>query len=61
MSDEYEMGTNGLRESRFSVFACGQVATFGGSGALEMIVDRTEKPLGQKEPSLTSPSLYKKQ
>ncbi len=45
------------RESAFSVFACGQVATLGGSGALEMIVDRTEKTLGQKEPSLTSPSL----
>ena len=28
-----------------------------GSGALEKIVDGTEKPLGQKEPSSTSPSL----
>ena len=28
-----------------------------GSGALEKIVDGTEKPPGQKEPSSTSPSL----
>jgi hypothetical protein len=41
----------------FRVFARGQGATLRGSGALEMIVDGTEKPLGQKEPSLTSPSL----
>src|SRR5215207_7478099 len=44
-------------ESRLSFLACGQGATLGGSGALEMIVDGTEKPLGQKDPSLTSPSL----
>ena len=41
----------------FRVFARGQGATLRGSGALEMIVDGTEKPLGQKEPSSTSPSL----
>jgi hypothetical protein len=46
-----EIGTN------FRVFARGQGATLRGSGALEMIVDGTEKPLGQKEPRLTSPSL----
>jgi len=45
------------RESRFSGFARAQGATLRGSGALEMIVDGTEKPLGQKEPSSTSPSL----
>ena len=45
------------RESRFSVVACGQVAALGRSGALEMIVDRIEQTLAQKEPSSTSPSL----
>jgi hypothetical protein len=45
------------RESRFSVFACDQRATLRGSGALNMVVDGTEKTLCQNEPSLTSPSL----
>src|SRR5215216_7101060 len=45
------------RESRFSGFCAWSGATLRGSGALEMIVDGTEKPLGQKEPSLTSPAL----